>query len=220
MPTRISCVLEMSLEQAGRKPGFIPCQVKRGDTFPLGKQGFQFLFCYFLTIRAAENTYQVYFHTIFLFPLSDAIHHGFHNFLRVQVVGFSHEPGAEAQFDIIQSFQPGVLHVFTGNPLAGGGIDQDSHGPMEFFNESHHPWLGIGYLDVRTQTFQVPGGKGNIMFPTQVKNCLEAEIAIQMAVQFHEGNGGIDQMLKEFLYVGEVITLAVLGHNAVDDVGI
>jgi hypothetical protein len=70
---------------------------------------------------------------------------------------------------------------------------------MKFFDESHHPWLGTANLDVGAQTFNVPGRKGNIMFPAQVKNSLEAQIAIQVAVQFHEGKCGIDQMLAEFL---------------------
>ena len=90
---------------------------------------------------------------------------------------------------------------------------------MEFFDEGHHPWLGTGYLDIRTQAFHIPGREGNVILQTQVKNGLEAYIAIQVAMQFYEGESGVDQKL-EGLFRDDAIARSVFTDDAIDNISI
>jgi hypothetical protein len=70
---------------------------------------------------------------------------------------------------------------------------------LEPGDKSHHPWLCTGYLDMRAQSFQIPGGQGQVVFPTQVEDGLQADIPIQMTVEFHERNRRVNQC-SSFLY--------------------
>jgi hypothetical protein len=90
---------------------------------------------------------------------------------------------------------------------------------VELFDEGHYPWLGTGDLDEWTQAFHIPGGEGNVVFPTQVKNSLEAYIAVQVAMQFYEGESGVNQKLAELSRDG-VITRSVFVNDAIDNISI
>jgi hypothetical protein len=90
---------------------------------------------------------------------------------------------------------------------------------VELFDEGHHPWLGTGDLDIWTQTFQVPSGEENVVFPTQVKDGLETYIAVQVAMQFYEGKSGVDQKLEELSREG-FITRSVFVNDAIDNISV
>jgi hypothetical protein len=68
-------------------------------------------------------------------------------------------------------------------------MNQHSQRPPEFADKSHHTRLRIHDLDMWPKTFNLEGRQGNIVLPAKVDYGLEADISIQMAMQFYERQG-------------------------------
>ena len=106
----------------------------------------------------------------------DAVHYGFDDAGRIETVGLSHEPGAEAQLDIVDPLPLRVLDIFVGDTAASIIIHQDADHPLEFGDKGHDAGHGripgrIGhYLDVGTQSGQILGRQRQIVLATQLED--------------------------------------------------
>jgi len=101
-------------------------------------------------ISAADDPQQIYQDTFsFCDALMDPINHSRNYTHRVQTMRLCHEPGAEAQLDVVNAFGMGIQHVFIRHPSAGIVIRKNGHHYVELLKICHNISLLLCYLDVR-----------------------------------------------------------------------
>jgi hypothetical protein len=135
---------------------------------------------------AAEDAYELYRDREIPGAGGGAVRDGFHHGCSLQLVGLGHEPGTEAQLEVVDPFAPGIIHVLVRHAAAGIRVHQHARHPLELGEEGRHTWLRLGHLHVRTQALDVPGGQRQIVAQTKIENRLEPNVAIEVTMQVYE----------------------------------
>ena len=108
-----------------------------------------------------------------------------------------HKPWAKTQLDVIKTFLLGIHNVFISNTPASIIIYQNTHHPLDLLNECHHPRLGLAHLHKWPQSLDIPRWHRQVMLATEIKDCLQSDRSIQVAVQVNERQGRIDHFIPE-----------------------
>ena len=66
-----------------------------------------------------------------------------------------HEPGAETQFDVVDTLFLGVLDILVSDAAAGICVGKHTYHPLELGDEGHHAGLRIGDLHMGVQALKI-----------------------------------------------------------------
>ena len=149
----------------------------------LDEQGIQFAVAGLCVIGPAHDSNHLRPYTGIAFSRFDPVGHGIDHAGRVQVVVLAHEPGAEPQLNVIDTLAPRIFHIFISYPPTGIQIMQN-RGQVAEPTDKVHQTIGLAFNhDVRAQRLDIVCRQSNPLLLCQLDNGLQADTAVQVAVQ-------------------------------------
>jgi hypothetical protein len=192
-PSHVPRLLEMLDKEIARVPGLVAGQVKGDQVVALGQQGVQLTPAYVWAIGPTYNANEFDLDPELVGASSGSLHDRRDDAGGIQLVGLSHEPGAEPEFDVVNAFAVSILYVFVSDTPAGVQVNEDLCHPLEFLDKGHDPWSfaaaiwRAGDLHMGPQPINVPGWKRQIVLPAQIQNGFQTYGSVQMAMEINEG---------------------------------
>ena len=189
-PTRS---LEMRNKQCRRETLFITGKIQRGQSLAMCQQCIQFRRAHLRPVATAENANQAGSDPGSSSTGPGAIDNSCNHFSRVKLVPLRHEPGAEAQFNVINTLQQRIFDIFAGYSLAGISIRQNCGEVTEFGNELHQPGLSANDLHMWPEFLHGVRRQCNAMLIRQFKDGLYAQTAVEVTMQVTQRKAGVNE---------------------------
>ena len=167
-------------------------QVDRDQVVAVGQQRVQFVVAGLRVVGAAEDADHLRAHAGVALGRADAVGDRLDHPFRRQAVRLGHEPGAEAQFDVVEPLVARVLDVLVGDAAAGVEVGQDRRQPAEAADEVHQAGRAALDHDVRAQGGDLVGRQLDAVAQRQFHHRLQPDRAVEVAMQVDQRNSGID----------------------------